>query len=75
MAILVGGHLGIIPVNLNQIGLRLKEEFAFKANYLRFSIFSSGDHFVHRSDSVEAILVAGHLCNIPMKFKRISPGV
>ena len=44
------------------------EEIAFKANYTRFSIFSSGGHFVHRSRTVLAILVQGHLSNIPMKF-------
>ena len=43
--------------------------FNFKANYLRFSILSSGGHFVHRSKTVSAILVEGHLSNIPMKFK------
>ena len=37
--------------------------------YSRFSIFSSGGHFVHRSRTVLAILVEGHLSNIPMKFK------
>ena len=41
---------------------------AFKANYSRFSIFSSGGHFVHRSGTVLAILVEGHLSNIPTKF-------
>ena len=30
--------------------------------------FSSGGHFVHWSRSVLAILVEGHLSNIPMKF-------
>ena len=45
------------------------EELAFKANYSRFPIFSSGGHFVHRSRTVLAILVEGHLSNIPMKFK------
>ena len=29
----------------------------FKANYSRFSIFSSGGHFVHQSETVSAILV------------------
>ena len=40
-----------------------------KANYSRFSIFSSGGHFVHRSKTILSILVEGHLINIPMKFK------
>ena len=39
------------------------------ANYSRFSIFSSGGYFVHRSGTVLAILVEGHLSHIPMKFK------
>ena len=42
---------------------------SFKANYSRFSIFSSGGHFVHRSQTVLAILVEGHLSIIYMKFK------
>ena len=46
-----------------------REELAFKANYSRLSIFSSGGHFVHRSGTVLAILVEGHLSNIPMKLK------
>ena len=29
----------------------------FKANYLRFSIYSSGGHFAHRSGTVLAILI------------------
>ena len=37
---------------------------SFKANYSRFSIFSSGGHFVHLSGTVLAILVEGHLSNI-----------
>ena len=35
----------------------------------RFSIFSSGGHFVHWSGTVLAIFVEGHLSNIAMKFK------
>ena len=34
-----------------------------------FFIFSSGGHFVQRSGTILAILVEGHLSNIPMKFK------
>ena len=45
-------------------------ETAFTASYFScFSIFSSGGHFVHRSRIVLAILVEGHLSNIPMKFE------
>ena len=42
---------------------------SFFRNYSRFSIFSSGGHFVHLSGTVLAILLEGHLSNIPMKFK------
>ena len=42
---------------------------SFYGNYPRFSIFSSGSHFVLRSETVFAILVEGHVSNIPMKFK------
>ena len=42
---------------------------SFKANYSRFSVFSSGGHFVHRSHTVLAILAEGHLSIISMKFK------
>ena len=41
----------------------------FKADYSRFSIFSSRSHFVHRSGTVLATLLEGHLRNISMKFK------
>ena len=34
-----------------------------------FANLGSGGHFVHRSGTVLAILVKGHLSNIPMKFK------
>ena len=70
LAILVGSHLGNIPMKLlNHIGQRVQEELAFKANYSRFSIFSSGGHFVHQSETASASLVEGHLSNILMKFK------
>ena len=42
---------------------------SFLSKLFTFSIFSSGGHFVHRSITVLAILVEGHLSNIPMKFK------
>ena len=48
---------------------RVQEELAFKANYSRFSIFSSGGYFVIKAKPLLAILVEGHLSNIPMKFK------
>ena len=34
-----------------------------------FFFFSSGAHFVNRSEPVLASLVVGHLSNIPMKFE------
>ena len=42
---------------------------SFYENYPRFSIFSSGGHFVLRCNTVFAILVKGHLSYTPMKFK------
>ena len=69
LAILVGNHLGNIPMKFKSHWPKGQEELAFKASYSRFSIFSSGGHFVHRSETVLAILVEGHLSNIPMKFK------
>ena len=69
LAILVGTHLGNIPMKFNHIGQWVQEELAFKANYSQFSIFSSGGHFVHRRKTILVILVEGHLSNIPMKFK------
>ena len=42
---------------------------SFYANYSRFSIFSSGGHFVHRIQLILAILIEGHLSIISMKFK------
>ena len=69
LAILVGSYLGNIRMKFNHIGSRVQEEVAFKANYSRFSIFSSGGHFVHRSETVLAILVYGHLSISPMKCK------
>ena len=56
-------------MKLNHIGPRVQEELAFKAIYSQFSIFSTGGHFAHRNKTVLAILVEGHLSNIPMKFK------
>ena len=44
-------------------------EIAFKANYLSFfSIFSSGGHFIHQSETILAVLIEGHLLNIPAEF-------
>ena len=46
LVILVGSDLGNIPMKFDHIGPRVQEKLAFKANYSRFSIFSSGGHFV-----------------------------
>ena len=67
LAILVGSHLGNIPMKFESHWVQ--EELAFKANYSQFSIFSSSGHFVHQSKTILALLVEGHLSNIPMKFQ------
>ena len=58
---------------MNHIGPRVQEDLAFKANYSRFSIFSSGGHFAHRSRTILIFLVEGHLSNIPIKFNQNRP--
>ena len=42
---------------------------SFKANYSRFSIFSSGGHLVYWSGTVLAILLGSYRGNITMKFE------
>ena len=69
LAILVGSHLGNIPMKFESHWPKGSGEVSFYGNYPQFSIFSSGGHFVHQSETVFAILVEGHLSNIPMKFK------
>ena len=69
LAILVESHLGNIPMKFESHWPMGSGALAFKANYSQFSIFSSGGHFVHQSKTILAILVEGHLSNIPMKFK------
>ena len=69
LAILVGNHLGNIPMKFISHWPKGSGGVSFHGNYPRFSIFSSGGHFVQRSGTVLAILVEGHLRNIPMKFK------
>ena len=69
LAILVGSHLGNIPMKFESYWPKGSGEVSFYGNYPRFPIFSSGSHFVHRSKTVLAILVEGHLSNISMKFK------
>ena len=69
LAILAGSHLGNIPMKFESHWPKGSGGVSFYGNYSRFSIFSTGGHFVHRSQTVLAILVEGHLSNIPMKFK------
>ena len=69
LAILVGSHLGNIPMKFESYWPKGSGGVSFQANYSRFSIFSSGGHFVHRSRTVLAILVEGHLSIISMKFE------
>ena len=38
-----------------------------------FSIFSSGHHLVYQSGTILAILVEGHISNIPLKFEGNQP--
>ena len=42
---------------------------SFLSKLFTIFYFSSGGHFVHRSGTILAILVEGHLSNIPMEFK------
>ena len=49
LAILVGSHLGNIPIKFESHWPKGSGGVAFSANYSRFSIFSSGGHFVHWS--------------------------
>ena len=57
LAILVGSHLGNIPMKFESHWPKCSGGVSFKANYLRFSIFSSGGHFVHQSETFFAVLV------------------
>ena len=41
------------------LALAAIKELAFKANYSRFYIFSSGGHFVHRSKTIFSYFVRG----------------
>ena len=69
LAILVGSHLGNIPIKFESHWPKGSGGVSFYGNYPRFSIFSSGGHIVHRSKTILAILVEGHLSNISLKFK------
>ena len=69
LAILVGSHLGSIPMKFESHWPKGSGGVSFYGNYPRFSIFSSGGHFVYRSETIIALLVEGHLSNLSMKFK------
>ena len=69
LAISVGSHLGNISMKFESHWPKGSGGVSFYGNYPRFSIFSSGSHFVYRSKTVLAILVKSHLSKIPMKFK------
>ena len=77
LVILLGSHLGNIRMKSESHwakglgGIAFK---GFKANYLHFSIFCSASHFVYQSGTNLAILIEGHLSNIPIKFERNWPG-
>ena len=57
LAILVGSHLGNIPMKFESHWPKGSGGVSFYGNYSQFSIFSSGGHFVQRSGTVLAILV------------------
>ena len=69
LAILLEGHLSNIPMKFESHWPKGSEEVSFLSKLFTISIFSSGGHFVHRSATVLAILVEGHISNIRMKFK------
>ena len=69
LAILLGSHLGNIHMKFESYWPQGSGGVSFLSKLFTFSIFSSGGHFVHWSAMVLAILVEGHLSNIPMKFK------
>ena len=69
LAILVGSHLGNIPMKFDSHWPKGSGGVSFISKIFTISIFSSGGHFVHQSKTVFAILVEGHLSNIPIKFK------
>ena len=69
LAILVGSHLGNNPMKFKSHWPKGSGGFSFLSKLYTISIFSSGGHFVHRSETVSALLVEGHLSNIPMKFQ------
>ena len=69
LPILVGSHLGIIPVKSESKWPKCLRGDSLKANYLRCTIFSSDRKFVNRSQTVLTVLIEGQLSNIPMRTK------
>ena len=69
LAILVGSHLGNIHMKFESLWPKGSGGVSFLSKLFTIFYFCSGGHFVHRSGTVLAILVEGHLSNIPMKFK------
>ena len=51
LAISVGSHRGNITMKFESYWPKGSGGVSFEANYSRFSIFSSGGHFVHRSQT------------------------
>ena len=69
LAILVGSHLSNIPMKFESHWPKGSGGVSFLSKLFTIFFFGSGGHFVHWSGTVLAILVEGHLSNIPMKFK------
>ena len=69
LAILVGSHLGNIPMKFESHWPKGSGGVSFLSKIFTIFYFKLWRHFVHRSETVLAILVEGHLSNIPMKFK------
>ena len=49
LAILVGSHLGNIPVKFESYWPKGSRAVSFQSKLFTLSIFSSGSHFVHQS--------------------------
>ena len=60
-------HVSLFECNF--CSLRNSLKFIFKANYIRCTILISGGHFIRRGGTVLAVLIEGHLRNIPMFFE------
>ena len=66
---LVGSQLSIIPVKSKLNWPKGLGGDSIYSKLFTCSFFSSGCHFVHQSRTVLAVLIEGHLSNIPMKFE------